>query len=799
MEFVRTLARACRTVPLVLLFTASTAAAQVALSANGQQLNNFIGRGVALADFNGDGALDAFVVNQVTWQSHDGRVYLGDGRGQFADSAQRLDEELRHSHGLALGDFDGDRDLDVIVVAQGTPPGGHVYLNDGKGRFTSGPRIGTSSIENVALADFDGDGDLDVFLACIGPDEVWLNDGRGSFSDSGLRLGTGWSWQLAVGDLNGDRLPDVFVVGFTNDRTLPRDQSLVAHPADVWLNTSRRAPAPAVQSSPAGPTTIHDAATRGDLQAVKAAVAADPTVADAEKPPNKKTALHYAAQNGHADVVAFLLDRGADVNRPNIAGETPLHYAAGPPEPAVVSLLLARGASPTAMTANGATPLRMATAFSRLGSMQALFDKGADVRDTLPNGQTLLHMAARVGPPESVALLVSRGADVNAAAKNGQTPLLIACIAGNDTIAAALLDRKADPNVRDAAGWTPVEAAVRVGHPEILKRLLQAGARPTGAATADKRTALHHAAARGWLDITNMLLAAGADRSARDSRGRTPLDLAVRYGNRRVADALRGTAAPAAASPPARPVALERAPKIGEAVVWYLGHMGFAVRTANHFLVFDYDGRGVPPDEPSLANGSIDPDQIKAHSTTVFITHSHTDHYAPAVFDWKKTVKDITYVAGFEPEGKEGYVAMAPRETKTLGGLDITTTMANDEGVGFFVKVDGVTIFHSGDHSAGNGAPGSFGLEIDFLAGRGLRADLLFMPISVTGDQEMNQGVHYAMKQLSAIAMFPGHVAAREDVFVEFARDAATAGITTPIRCPEYGGDHFTVSGRWRG
>jgi hypothetical protein len=62
----------------------------------------------------------------------------------------------------------------------------------------------------------------------------------------------------------------------------------------------------------------------------------------------------------------------------------------------------------------------------------------------------------------------------------------------------------------------------------------------------------------------------------------------------------------------------------------------------------------------------------------------------------------------------------------------------------------------------------------------------------------MNQGVHYAMKQLSAVAVFPGHVAAREDVFVEFARDAAKAGITTPIHCPKYGGDHFTVDRRLR-
>ena len=456
-------------------------------------------------------------------------------------------------------------------------------------------------------------------------------------------------------------------------------------------------------SATAARPAIHDAAAKGDLQAVKAAIAADPAVVDAEKPPNKKTALHYAAQNGHAEIVAFLLDKGAEVNRPNIAGETPLHYAVGLPDPAVVNLLLARGANLNARTTDGRSPLRMATAFAQLGSIQALLDKGADARDTLPNGQTLLHMTARVGPPEAIALFVSRGVDVNAAAKNGQTPLLIACAAGNGDEAAALLDHKADPNAPDASGLRPLEAAVGTGQPGMVKRLLEAGARLADAGTIDKRSALHIAAARGWLSITNMLLAAGADRAARDSQGRTPLDLALRYGNRRVADTLSGASAKAATSPPATPAALGQAPKMGEAVVWYLGHMGWAVRTANHFMVFDYDGRGVPPDEPSLSNGSIDPNEIKDLPTTVFVTHGHPDHYAPGVFDWKKTVKAIAYVAGFRPEGKDGYVFMAPRDTKTLGGLDITTTMANDEGVGFFVKVDGVTIFHSGDHAAGGG------------------------------------------------------------------------------------------------
>jgi ankyrin repeat protein len=82
---------------------------------------------------------------------------------------------------------------------------------------------------------------------------------------------------------------------------------------------------------------IHDAALKGDLQKVKALLTHDPALLDAENEPNKKTPLHYAAQGGHKDVVEFLLDQGARVSRPNIAGETPLHYAAGLESPDVAN------------------------------------------------------------------------------------------------------------------------------------------------------------------------------------------------------------------------------------------------------------------------------------------------------------------------------------------------------------------------------------------------------------------------------------------------------------------------------
>jgi N-acetylneuraminic acid mutarotase len=199
-----------------------------------------IASSVEMGDVNGDGAIDAVVSGwrNATTDACPNRVLLNDGKGRFTDTGQQLDEEMRHSHGLALGDLDQDGDLDVVLVTQ-QPPFARLYLNDGKSRFTPGRTVGTTGVEKVAVMDLNGDGRLDIFLACLGPNEVWLNDGKGNFTDTTLRLGKEWSWELALGDFNGDRLPDVFVVNLGVDRTAPPESMMRTRPAEVWLNTSR--------------------------------------------------------------------------------------------------------------------------------------------------------------------------------------------------------------------------------------------------------------------------------------------------------------------------------------------------------------------------------------------------------------------------------------------------------------------------------------------------------------------------------------------------------------------------------
>ncbi len=158
---------------------------------------------VDLADLDGDGDLDAFLVGL-----ENPSVWLNDGFGRFSRVEQSL--SIVRAFDIRLGDLDGDGDYDAFIAMDGP---NCIGLNDGRGTFVdSEHQLGHSISRCLELLDVDLDGDLDAFIGNDkSPNKIWLNDGRGIFVDSGQRLGEGSSRWADSGDLNHDGYPDVII------------------------------------------------------------------------------------------------------------------------------------------------------------------------------------------------------------------------------------------------------------------------------------------------------------------------------------------------------------------------------------------------------------------------------------------------------------------------------------------------------------------------------------------------------------------------------------------------------------
>lgn len=130
-----------------------------------------VGLSQAFGDLNGDGVID-----RLLGTSAGAQVWLGDGLGSFtfAPSAATFlgSDDVR---GVALADFDRDGDLDAVLGAFASS--NSVWQNDGSGLFTQVQTLGgNTQTQAVVVLDFENDGDLDVVFGNVGENEVFSNE-----------------------------------------------------------------------------------------------------------------------------------------------------------------------------------------------------------------------------------------------------------------------------------------------------------------------------------------------------------------------------------------------------------------------------------------------------------------------------------------------------------------------------------------------------------------------------------------------------------------------------------------------
>jgi ankyrin repeat protein len=207
--------------------------------------------------------------------------------------------------------------------------------------------------------------------------------------------------------------------------------------------------------------------------------------------------LQFVIGSGKLGEVRQSIESGADVNERDGAGSTPLMMAVLAGNPEITTYLLSRGAEVNARSGqNGSTALSYAVMAGRADLIKILLAAGARADFRYGEQQTVLHMAAAGRCTECVRLL---------------------------------LDAHCDMEGGDARGYSALDEAVLHGRADITSQLLSRGANVHRIHAFDGRDALHQACVKGFAPLVPLLVAAGADPTARDWSGQTPVDLALDY------------------------------------------------------------------------------------------------------------------------------------------------------------------------------------------------------------------------------------------------------------------------------
>lgn len=456
---------------------------------------------------------------------------------------------------------------------------------------------------------------------------------------------------------------------------------------------------------------IHDAAVAGDLNKVKALLAADPSLLESKDKDGNTPLLSacfapptYVPRDAVAN---YLIDQGANIKAANNWNGIPLYCAIKSPD--LVQRLIAKGADVNARAfgANGLTPLQQAASASEVKTAKLLIDHGADLDGRSSDGTVLQNLIKRKG---------------------------------------------------DAAR-------------DMVRLLLEGGAKRQEFSFGN--TELHLAALNGSADVIRLLVEHGADVHAANIYQLTALFYAARHGYRRAADALIALGASPKEIVEAnygKAAQLNATLQPGEAYLWYLGGVspgtGYAVKTKGHLLVFDpYLIDEFP--EAALTNGCLNPPELAGQKITFLITRQA--RRAPGISALAKRFPDAGFVVGYQSAESPGtagalppYRFAAPHESFSLGDIQVHTTRATGRhyiegvnGVGFLVECDGLKIYDAGLHASSRDAAeqARYRDEVDFLKPFG-PVDIAILPIRGRHITIAYEPYLYLLDQLSPKAVY---------------------------------------------
>ncbi|MGI6085426.1 MAG: MBL fold metallo-hydrolase [Acetivibrionales bacterium] len=202
--------------------------------------------------------------------------------------------------------------------------------------------------------------------------------------------------------------------------------------------------------------------------------------------------------------------------------------------------------------------------------------------------------------------------------------------------------------------------------------------------------------------------------------------------------------------------------------VWYLGHSGFAVGIGKKILIFDYYLDTCKNNGRSLSSGVIEPLEIKDKEVLVFVSHRHPDHFNPVIFRWKEQLPNVRYFLSSDIPKKyyrEWINILKPNVVYQEENLSIQTLKSTDEGIAFFVFVDGINIYHAGDlnwwhwneesKAWNNDMSARFKHEVSLLKNKPI--DIAFLTADPRQESAELMGITYFLEEADVKIAFPMH------------------------------------------
>lgn len=236
--------------------------------------------------------------------------------------------------------------------------------------------------------------------------------------------------------------------------------------------------------------------------------------------------------------------------------------------------------------------------------------------------------------------------------------------------------------------------------------------------------------------------------------------------------------------------------------IWYLDNSGFAVKTSDHFLIFDYFNDRPIQKKQGLDGGIILPSSLKDQNVLVFASHSHSDHFTSSILKWNSEIPKLHYVLSHDIRSArhiENVTVAYSNNLYEIGSVRVRTLKSTDRGVAYLVFVDGLIIYHAGDLNWWHweGEPdkdneemaASYKKQIDLIKGE--RIDIAFVPVDPRLEDQYLWGLDYFMHRTDTAMVFPMHFMEGYSIFDRLEQDPVAIDYKDKITRINHRGERF--------